>query len=77
MDTQSMISGLYQEFMTRKDLAPAITGFAQPLVYIEDALGWTFSLPLEIVGSWTVGYSLDLFPLKSSNEATDPTFDPS
>lgn len=62
MDTQSMIRGLYQEFQTQKALAPAITAFAQPPVYIEDALGWTFAIPLEIVGSWTVSYSLSLVP---------------
>jgi hypothetical protein len=62
IDTQSMVRGLYQEFMARKEILPAITSFAQPPVYIDDALGWTFAIPLEIVGSWTVGYSLILLP---------------
>lgn len=64
MDIQSMVREVYQGAMVRKEIWPAVTAFAQPLVHIEDALGWIFSVPLEIVGSWTVRHPLS-FLLKN------------
>lgn len=53
----TMLSKIYTEILAQRALAHTLNPYAQNSALVEDALGWTFQIPLELIVSWDVSNS--------------------
>lgn len=49
-----MLSKIYSELLAQRVVYRSLNPFAHNSALVEDALGWTFPLPLELIVSWNV-----------------------
>lgn len=49
-----MLTKIYTEILAQRAIYCSLNPFAHNSALVEDALGWTFQLPLELIVSWNV-----------------------
>jgi hypothetical protein len=55
LDIPAMLVKIHTEQISQRLMFCNLNPFAQNSAIIEDALGWKFSIPLELIMSWNVG----------------------
>ncbi|CAN9381637.1 unnamed protein product [Alternaria alternata] len=54
VDLPGMLAKIHAEQLSQRLLFFSLNPFAQNSAIVEDALGWKFSIPLELISSWNV-----------------------
>ncbi|KAF2730640.1 hypothetical protein EJ04DRAFT_555303 [Polyplosphaeria fusca] len=58
LDVPTMLAKIYAELLAQRAVARSLNPYAQNSALVEDALGWTFQIPLEVVVSWNTLHSI-------------------
>ena len=54
VDLPGMLAKIHAEQLSQRLMFFSLNPFAQNSAIVEDALGWKFSIPLELISSWNV-----------------------
>lgn len=54
LDLPTMLAKIYAELLAQRAVFRSLNPYAHNSALVEDALGWTFQMPLELVVSWNV-----------------------
>lgn len=57
LDIRNIVANIYTEIVTQRNILRGLSPYTQAPALIEDALGWTFQIPLDVVSSWEVSRS--------------------
>jgi hypothetical protein len=63
MDIPAMLAKIHTEQLSQRLVFCSLNSSARNSAIVEDALGWKFSIDLEVITSWDVGIerALDLY----------------
>ncbi|KAF2867791.1 hypothetical protein BDV95DRAFT_610692 [Massariosphaeria phaeospora] len=64
IDIPTMLGNIYTELLAQRALHRTLNPYAQNSAVIEDALGWKFEIPLDLIVSWDTLHSIFLDKFK-------------